>query len=508
MLAKLIGRHGLQDVFLPREKKFLGKELALPKWLFLVPLLFLAAFAAAYFSDIGAMLVAAGGSAMSGKLALGGLGCMALPTGGKLYHQQSDPGVALPEKEFQDKSLALMEQAKTGVEKLTQDFDRLDKETKKNFEDLTRLKNNQGSLEDTLKAIQKVNLSLANERRMAFGTPIQRICNDPEKRARFNAWVRMAVDNNGDMTKIAKELMKALGEDSSPGSTLINAELAQDIYDSLAMYGAWNTLGVRRLGTKIQKLPIKTVRPIAYVLMSEGDTLADDANKAGTSVDLEVEIIAVLLNVSMQLIQDSEFDITSDILNDFAEAFAYRLDFLAFAANGTSTGTAAKLHGGMTGLFNFGTAAAAASGNTTVETLDFEDVTKCRLTVDSGVNSRATKWWMHPFILTRMLSIKDSNGRPIFLTALEAPTPGAIGSILGSPVVLVEAAPSTNSASAKVAVYGDPQAYCVGIRQDFTFESSDHHKWNTLQRSFRGYGRAGTKGRKASALATLTLAAS
>jgi len=39
-------------------------------------------------------------------------------------------------------------------------------------------------------------------------------------------------------------------------------------------------------------------------------------------------------------------------------------------------------------------------------------------------------------------------------------------------------------------------------------ESSDHYKWNTLQRSFRGHGRADAVGVKASALAVMTLPAS
>lgn len=115
---------------------------------------------------------------------------------------------------------------------------------------------------------------------------------------------------------------------------------------------------------------------------------------------------------------------------------------------------------------------------------------------------------MHPHILARTLSVKDSTGRPLFQTAMEAPSFGAIGSILGFPVELCHAAPSTNSAGSKVAAFGDGNGFVVGLRRQITFEASDHHKWNTLQRSFRGYTRAGTKGRRADAFAILTTAAS
>jgi HK97 family phage major capsid protein len=220
-------------------------------------------------------------------------------------------------------------------------------------------------------------------------------------------------------------------------------------------------------------------------------------------VSLEVEAIAVLLNVSLQLLQDAEFDVAADVLADFMEAFAYRLDWSCLQADGTADAT----DGGMTGVFAGGTAVTAASGNTSVETTDFEDWTKVILGVDAGVLSRPCRWWMHPHILVRALSVKDSNGRPIFLTATEAPTPGGIGSLLGYPVTPAHAAPNTNAASAKIAVFGDPNAYVVGLRRDFEFAASDQHKWDTLQRSFRGVGRAGTKMRKASALAVMTLPA-
>ena len=100
---------------------------------------------------------------------------------------------------------------------------------------------------------------------------------------------------------------------------------------------------------------------------------------------------------------------------------------------------------------------------------------------------------MHPHVMAYALGVKDDNGRPIFQTALEKPTHG-IGNIFGYPVKMVSAAPSANAAEAKVAVFGDPRAYCVGVRKNFEFEASDHARWNTYERSFRGVARADGKG--------------
>jgi len=402
----------------------------------------------------------------------------------------------MKEEEFQSKVL-------TGVETLTKDFDRLQKETKTAFEDLTKVKNNMNSIADFEAKLKKVEIAMRREQRMAFGDPIRRISSDPEKRGRFNAAVRRAMNQDGDLDKVIKGIItKALGEDSSPGSTLIDDELANEIYDTLATYGVWNTFGVRRMGTKLTKLPVKTARPVAGFILTEADTIADDTNKAGTTGNCEAEVIAVLLNVSLQLLQDSEFDLTSDVLEDFAEALAFRLDYACLQADGTADAT----NGGMTGIFPGGTAAAAAAGNITTETTDYEDWLRCITTVDPAVLTRPARWWIHPQILARALAIKDLNGRPIFQTALEAPTFGLM-SLLGFPVTPAFAAPSTNAANAKIAAFGDPKGLVVGVRQDFTMEASDHHKWNTLQRSFRGYGRGGVKIRRSQAFAVLTLPA-
>jgi HK97 family phage major capsid protein len=385
-----------------------------------------------------------------------------------------------------------------GVQKIAGDYDRLSKETKKAFEDLTSVKKTCNDFERAIKALEKVQRALQLETRMAFGDPIQRIIDDEEKRDYINKAALNAIG------KLPPDVMrKALGEDSSPGSTLINDQLAREIFDTLALYGKWNTLGVRPLSTKTTKFLVKTARATASFLNSEGDQIDDDTTKAGNSVNCTVKPIASLVNVSLQLIEDGEFDIAQDVLEDFMEAFNQRLDAGVFMGDGTANAT----YGGYTGVFNFGTAAVGADGNTAVEKLDLEDFVRCLTTVAPVVLGRKSKWWIHPQILARICTIRDGNGRPLFQTALEAPAPGAIGSILGYPVELVHACPSTNTAGSKIAAFGDPNGYVVGIRKTFMFEQSDSHKWNTLQRSFRSHGRAGGIGRRADALAILTLAA-
>ncbi len=410
-------------------------------------------------------------------------------------------------EEIEKQILQKMDGYNTKLDETIKRFDDFDKDAKKSVEDFQKARDEyQGTSNQLTAAVASLRKMVAIIQRQGgemHGDPIQRIAGNEEKRARLNAAVRSVF--RGKFDRQAAEIAKALGEDSSPGSTLINDELSRDIYDTLTQWGmGWQQLDVEDMGTKVEKLPIDTADPVAQWVLTEGGSLSDDANITGSQVSLTAEVVAVLLYVSIQLLEDAEYDLTNRILRKFRNAFNYRMNHGAFIADGTADAT----HGGMTGLFEFGTAKVAASGNTTVEATDLEDWTGTMLTPDVEVLNRAPRWWIHPHMLIRAISVKDSNGRPIFLTANEAPTPGGIGSILGAPVSLIPAAPSTNSASGKVAVFGDGQGFAVGVRRDFQFAESTDHKFANLQDAFRAHGRAAMKGKRASAFGVLTLAAS
>ena len=437
-----------------------------------------------------------------------GIACAALPFLGlkpMLFDEfNGDTGGGaggLETKAFQDKVLESVKTIKTDQQKLLENYDNLGKETKKTFDELTKVKNGFDGYDAQFKQIdqlmKKLQLQLTLESRMANGGNTlscgQRLVRDKEQTKQVFAQIARSIGMPG-------AAQRALGEDSSPGSTMITDELSSDIYDSLLRYGAWSTLGVRAVGKKLHKLPLKTVRPVAGVILTEGGTLTDDTNKAGSSVSLEMEVYAVLLNVSLQLIEDGEFDVVADVIDDFIEALNYRLDFCAFSGSGVADVT----NGGVTGLFNFGTVATAAATRTTIGATKYEDWLQCLTTVDAAVLTRPARWWIHPTLCAAAIGVKDENGRPVFQTAQEAPA-GGILNMFGYPVTMVGAAPSTNAASAKVAAFGDPRAYAVGVRKQFVIEQSDHAGWTELQRSFRGHGRADAVGVKASALAVMTL---
>lgn len=406
----------------------------------------------------------------------------------------------------------VLDQVKTSIntvekqnETLIKSLDQLTTDTKKAMEEITLLKNSGADFAAQLRAIQKFNTHLGHERRMAFGDPMKRLLSDDEKVSRMFLEFAKFLDYGKQAEKKvgAEFIKKALGEDTSPGSTYLTPEMARDIYDLFLTHGKWSTLGVESMGTQVQKMPVDTAEPVCNVILTEGGTIADDTNKTGTSVNLDAEVYAVLLKVSLQLLEDSQFDVAARVMRQFMNAFNYRLDYVSFCGDGTADAT----NGGVTGILNFGTSVVADSTRTTIGATKYTDWLKCLTGVNASVLERQPRWWMHPTLAAAAIGVQDSNGRPIFQTALESPG-GGVFNLFGFPVTFVGALPTTNAASAKVAIFGDGNAMAVGVRRDFMFEASDHFSWNTFQRTFRGVARADAVGKAATGLTVLSTAAS
>lgn len=396
---------------------------------------------------------------------------------------------------------------------LLKNVNNLSGETKKAVEDFTTAKNQLTSrldtLEDVTRKFQRMQNALKIEARGSFASPVERIARDEQKRSilQYNILKQLEIfDRASKRTQDRlNAVVKDLDEANTPGSTYIaNNELERDIYDVLASYGAFRNLDVRLIGAKTSEIRLKTARAAA-VFVDEAAAIGADSTKAGSKVAVTPKKIATLLSVSSELLEDDIAGVVQDVMADIAESMAYRVDWISFTADGTADST----DGGFTGMFEGGTARVASSGNVSVATLDYEDVLACVTNLPVGLLQRGTaKWFINPTILAKLLLIKDTSGRPIFQSALEAPSYGAIGTIFGFPVIPVAAAPSTDSTSSKLAVFGDASALGVRIRRDMRFDRSEQWAFDSDEITFRGTMRAAAKVKAATAFQVLTTAAS
>lgn len=451
---------------------------------------------------------------------VGGMSLAALPFMGLRFLSDSEPGLGgggtatLPEGEFQKRVLDAVGGIKKKHEELETNFASLDKEAKRLSEDLSKhvksFEGLPGQVADFTKTLQKIELKIAAEKRASFGSAADAL-QDPELNLRVNAIVRGTIAAKNQLYVPMNEAQRKSFEDfqqravttgASPGSTYIDDALVTTIYSLIAEHGVWRGFDVIPASTKTTKLIVDSTDPdMGFV--AEGSA-PSEGSYSGAQPTATVKKMLGWIGVSNEMLEDSEIDLSGHILSKYARSTAKRLDHISIVADGTNDAA----NGEFDGIFSVGTAAVAAGGNTSVENLDFEDFLKVLTTVNASVLSRPARWWLHPQILVRMLAVKDLNGRPIFLPAIDAPAPGALGSILGYPVTLSHVCPTTNTASSKVAAFGDPMGNAVLLRKDFQFAASDQVLFKEDQTVFRARARAASKVKQSDAFAVLTLAAS
>jgi len=451
--------------------------------------------------------------------------------GGVLAHtvafKDDSSAEVLDEAEFQAKVLGAVEDQnkkfKTYDEmakELTADLKDAPKKIVKLYEEIEKLKkvanDSQVNFEKFEKAINKFDGAMKKIVRAEFGDPLERFLSDEQKRNWVNAVVRACAFPN-QIEKLPKEQREVLkwaeeqriadqqrgvitGADSSLGQATVPTEWLPEIYSLLSMYGIWNTFQtIMNISARTTTIPMATARPQYYWIGSgtggtvEGAAITE-GSFTGTSVNLTIQTLAAFIGVSRELIQDSAADISAFVSSELFQSIAYGLDFAALQADATADQTDAGYRGVFdAAALNTNMKAAAAAGNVSTELTDLDDWERCRATVNARVLGKMTKWWMHPFILSKAILVRDLNGRPIFQTALEAPAPGSIGRILGSPVVIGDACPSTNTVNAKIAVFGDPEGMAVGIRQDFELATSAEFRFSQNQICYRALTRAGVQ---------------
>lgn len=460
-------------------------------------------------------------------------------------HLDADPAgtaggtLTTEEKEFQTTVrrgvTTLVEENKklrSDVQKITDDFDRADKEVKKALEELTKVKNTCNDQAELMRKMEQTQKAIKLNARSSFGDPIRRALANEEARFYLNAVARYVIATQLNAVKsLDPAFVKAIedgnvkakaltGVDSGLGQATVPTDTFDEIFDTLLEYGQWNTLGVQRVGARTTVLPVATSRPAFYWIgnntggTGEGSVITSGAF-AGSSVNLVIQTLAVLMYVARELLADSTVDLAPYVLRQMVESIAQGADTVAFVG----TGAADQTNAGYYGIFNIGSVntncvATAGAGNTSMQATQLEDWVRCLTAVNPAVLQRTAKWWLHPQMLALAALVRDKNGRPIFQTWLEVPQPGAIGSILGYPVIPTGIAPTANNAGSVAAVFGDPQGYAVGIRSDLELATSEDIGFPQNLMAYRALMRMGGKAKTTAnsttliPFAALTLAAS
>jgi HK97 family phage major capsid protein len=181
-------------------------------------------------------------------------------------------------------------------------------------------------------------------------------------------------------------------------------------------------------------------------------------------VQLTAQKLTVATRMSAEFVADAVVNMVDAVAQEFATAIAKKIDACGFIGDGSAG------YGSMTGAVNALGAAgvlAAASGNTSVETLDMDDFLKAVGSVKSYARGGAAWFCSAPVWAASIQRLKYAGGGNTTADIAR----GAVDSFLGFPVYIVEDMDSTLGAdpSAVKVLFGDMRKACIlGRRQDFS----------------------------------------
>ena len=145
----------------------------------------------------------------------------------------------------------------------------------------------------------------------------------------------------------------AITTGDSFGLGTVPTDAAAFIIELTAIYGAYKTLNVRPAAHGRTTFPIATALPSAVgecpflKPTSQGTNISPVSTIIGSGVATEMLELPVIIEAAIGLLEDERADLSYALPTLMAQAFAQRIDFAAFVADGTDD----VQDGGQTGIF-------------------------------------------------------------------------------------------------------------------------------------------------------------
>lgn len=256
----------------------------------------------------------------------------------------------------------------------------------------------------------------------------------------FNSFMRRGVEAMDDIER--KSL--SLSGDTN-GGYLATAEFSREIIKNLVQFSpVRDAARVGNMRTTELLIPVRTGAPTAY-WVSETETRTGTQAAYGQKRIVAREM-ACYVDVSQQLLEDSEFDMQTEVSADLAEEFG-RLEGLAFVSG---DGVGKPL-----GFMSDTNITSVNSGSALIITADGLITTLYDL--PAFYRNKAT-WMMNGTTLASCRKLKDGTGQYIWQPGIAAGQPETI---LGRPVVEAPDMPSEGAGLYPIAVGDFNQAYRI-----------------------------------------------
>lgn len=263
------------------------------------------------------------------------------------------------------------------------------------------------------------------------------------KSARFKTWLDAVINNDfsgGLLTKAT------LVEGSGSGSYVVPNEYANYIMEVVGSFGkARRYCTVVTPSSKTLLIPDLTT-DVAVTIPGE-NTAYSESVPTLLQKTLTIKTVGALSPISNELLEDSNVDLLGFIARRFGLALAKFEDTHTF---GNSTSYFTPMLGGLSA------GATVTSASTSVTGITADELMDMRRAVSEDYWTNA-KYFMHPYVLSYIEQLKDSDGN--YVVRQPANSPGT-RTLWGHEIVTVSGMPSADAAATAYIGFGDP-SYCI-----------------------------------------------
>ena len=237
----------------------------------------------------------------------------------------------------------------------------------------------------------------------------------------------------------------------------IPADYSEDIIrkivarcDILSKISIVNSRGIYK------QIVLNDAKKITAEWVDEGSEITSSDTEF-TTLDIGHHKLAALAKVSLELVNQNDFDIETEVLTQMVDSFALKAETAVISGNGS---------GKPYGLSTSGTAYTTAAASV----LKADDIIKIYHTLNSSYQADA-KWIMSNDTLGKIRLLKDGDGQYLFHQ--NELTSGYVGTILGKPVLLTECIDNVEGGKIPI-FYGDfARAYKANVNPDMTIQRLD-----------------------------------
>ena len=302
--------------------------------------------------------------------------------------------------------------------------------------EFTNLEKEANAIKATLAAEERARDLFKDE---GSGTPGKSEGNKKNAGAALGAFIRGAEVRAGEMSV------------SSTGG-IIPTEFSSDIIKSVTeLSGIFNLVGkVNSKGVYKQIVRKNKITSAGAVELSQATRSATDFE----TIEIGHHKYMAEAVMSLEVIAQTEFDIVSEVLSQFTEAFTLQAETTIIGGNGTNEAT---------GLVNGGTKYTLAAQNV----ITADEIVKIYHALKTMYRNNAA-WLMSNDTLCAIRLIKDADGQYIFHQA--DLTSGFAGTILGKPVYTSEAMDNLGAGKHPI-LFGDyGRAYKANVNPEMSIQ--------------------------------------